>query len=87
MPLTNTQKTLSTTASKLVGAGGSPCKIIIHNEAGKNVYIGGSSAVTASNGFHIASHEMFDIDLMPGNELWAICESGTGDVVVLAQQL
>lgn len=84
--LTSQALTIGTTASRVAVAGSSPLHLDLHNESGQAVYIG-QSDVTSSTGFHIDSHEHFQITLYGGNEIYACTASNTATLICMGQQL
>ena len=57
-------------------------EIIVHNNNANKMYLGGSD-VSSTNGFHLKSDENIKIRVQQDNELYAISDTTTGDVVVL----
>jgi hypothetical protein len=86
--LNTKQVEVGTTAVEILGKHGNPVKVILHNgEKSSNQFIwfGGSSAVTTSTGAHLDNAATYQLVLEPGNELYAITNSGTKTLHVLWQ--
>ncbi len=84
------QVVVGTTAISIFGKRTNPIQLVLHNaEKSSNEFIwfGGSSAVTTSTGAHLDNAETYQLALQPGNELWAITNSGTKTLHVIAQEL
>jgi hypothetical protein len=84
------QVTIGTAAVQILGTQDNPVQVILHNaDKSSNEYIwfGGSSAVTTSTGAHLDNAGTYQLVLKPGNELWAITDSGTKPLHVIAQEL
>ena len=84
------QVTIGTAAVQILGTQDNPVQVILHNaEKSSNEFIwfGGSSAVTTSTGAHLDNSDTYQLVLKPGNELWAITDSGTKPLHVIAQEL
>lgn len=60
------------------GSPGVPASVLIKNTGGATIYIGGST-VDAVDGFPIAAGESVSLDLVAGEELYAI-SAGSVDV-------
>jgi len=77
-----TQVTVSTSAVEILP---SPLEfrraLVIHNDGTSVVYMGFTSAVTAGNGFPLASSEKIAIDMVgnPNMRIWLI-SAGTSDI-------
>lgn len=78
----STSVTVGTTAVVVVSADNKNRQVAIHNAGGGKVYLGGS-AVTSSNGFHLANAESIVLDIPTGETVYGISASGTNAVVVL----
>jgi len=84
------QVTIGTAAVQILGTQDNPVQVILHNgeKSGNNyIWFGGSSAVTTSTGAHLDNSDTYQLVLKPGNELWAITNSGTKELHVLWQEL
>jgi hypothetical protein len=84
------QVTIGTAAVQILGTQDNPVQVILHNgeKSGNNyIWFGGSSAVTTSTGAHLDNSDTYQLVLKPGNELWAITNSGTKELHVLYQEL
>lgn len=62
-------------------------EVIIHNHEhalGREIFIGGDSSVTDTNGIHAVSKETYIFTIRPGDELWAYtAESNGADLHVM----
>jgi hypothetical protein len=88
--LNTKQVEVGTAAVQIVGTYSNPVQIILHNgekSGNKYIWFGGGSAVTTSTGAHLDNSETYQLVLKPGNELWAITDSGTKTLHVIAQEL
>lgn len=84
------QVTVGTASVQVLGENQGPVQVILHNgEKSSNEYIwfGGGAAVTTSTGAHIDNAATYQLVIQPGNELWAITDSGTKTLHVLWQAL
>lgn len=74
--------TVGTTAVLVVSADNKFRQVSLHNAGGGKVYLGGS-AVTSSDGFHLANGEALTIEIPINETLYGISASGTNAVIVL----
>jgi hypothetical protein len=84
------QVTIGTAAVQILGTQDNPVQVILHNgeKSGNNyIWFGGGSAVTTSTGAHLDNADTYQLVIQPGNELWAITNSGTKELHVLWQEL
>jgi hypothetical protein len=84
------QVVVGTTAISIFGKHTNPIQLVLHNaqkSSNEFIWFGGSSAVTTSTGAHLDNAETYQLVLQPGNELWAITNSGTKTLHVIAQEL
>ncbi len=87
MPLTSTQITITTSPTLLVAASSNPQLIHLHlHENTDNVYIG-NETVTTSTGLRLIKQDAFDINIAPGNSLYAIISTSTATVSLIKQEL
>lgn len=88
--LTGNTQTLTGTAAQIVGPASYSRRVWVYNLDTSDVYIGGSSGLTTSNGFPIPAaattqSNMFGpIDLPPQGELWGIGD-GSSQIRYLVQ--
>jgi hypothetical protein len=69
-------KTVTSTASKIIEADPTHRPVWLHVNSNETIYLG-DSTVTTANGFPIVKHgSPLAGGLGPGQDLWAICESG-----------
>ena len=86
MPYTSTQVSVGTTKVKIVAPQASRQHVIIHDHdhnSAVDVFIGGSD-VTISNGLHIPKTETIELDIMPGDDLWAVADDDSVELHILA---
>lgn len=88
--LNTAQITVGTAAVQVLEPAMKPRSVLLHNaqkSSNEFIWFGGGSAVTTSTGAHLDNAETYQITLQPGNELWAITNSGTKALHVLWQQV
>ena len=88
--LNTAQITVGTAAVRVLEPAMKPRDVLLHNgtkSSNEYIWFGGGSAVTTSTGAHLDNAETYQITLQPGNELWAITDSGTKTLHVLWQQV
>lgn len=77
--------TVSTSAT-LLGTGGHSVQdlktIIVRNDSGSDLYVGGSD-VTTANGMRVPTASSITIDLAPNDSLFGICSAATIPIQVL----
>ena len=86
MPYTSTQVEVGTTSVKIVAPQASRQHIIIHDHdhnSSTDVYIGGSD-VTITNGLHVPKTETIQLEVMPGDDLWAVADDDSVELHILA---
>jgi hypothetical protein len=72
----------TTTATKILDSQNFEQHIYIHNNHSNKMYLGGSD-VTSTNGLHLDNGQLIELRIPQDNELYAISEGTTGDLVVL----
>jgi len=88
--LNTKQVAVGTAAVQIVGTYSNPVQIILHNgvkSSNEYIWFGGSSAVTTSTGAHLDDAATYQLIIQPGNELWAITDTGTKTLHVIWQVL
>lgn len=86
MPYTSTHFSVGTTRVKIVVPRASNQKVIIHDHdhsSNNEVFIG-DSTVTTSNGLHIPKTESIQLDLVAGDDLWAVASGNSVALHVMA---
>jgi hypothetical protein len=84
--VTTAQYAVSTTAVKVIATNDVGRQVNIHCIGNDAVYLGPTSAVTTSTGFHLDKNAaVFQIELDANDELWAI--SATGSQTVTTMQI
>lgn len=78
MPIVTSQVTLSdTTPTEIVGHDNMPHDVVLHNATKSSnhyVFIGGSTAVSTSNGLHMDPGQTVYLTLQPGDRLFAVSD-------------
>jgi NAD-dependent SIR2 family protein deacetylase len=75
--------TVGTSATKIYPASAVEHEVQVRNNGAAIISVGKSSTVTVASGMTIASGATQEVDLAPGEELYAIVPSGTATVDVL----
>ena len=87
MALTSSQVTVTTDPTLLVAGETNPVLVHLHlHDNTDNVYLG-NSTVTTSTGLRLIKQDSFDMNLAPGNSLYAIITTSTATVSVIKQVL
>lgn len=89
MPVITSNFTVGTTAVRVTDGDNMPQDVLIHNngEGEDIIYLGEDDQVTSSTGTVLVASERITMELMPGDELYAIgAGPGTIDVRVLKIQ-
>jgi hypothetical protein len=82
--VTTAQYTVSTTSVKIVATNDVGRQVNIHCIGNDAVYLGPTSAVTTSTGFHLDKNAaVFQIELDANDELWAISATGSQTVTIM----
>ena len=80
MTITQGHVSVGTAATPIIGTGGNPGHVMIHNnDNADNIYLGGSS-VTVATGLTLGKSERIDFDLLPAEQLYAV-SSKQGHVI------
>jgi hypothetical protein len=80
MPVESSQVSVGTTRVKIVVPRASNQRVIVHDHehsGNKEVFIG-DSTVTTTTGLHIPKTETIQLDLVAGDDLWAISNTAGG---------
>ena len=84
MPSPQRVKTVTSTASEIIGADPTHRPVWLQIDGNSTVYIG-DSTVTTANGFPIAKHAApLQGSLAPGQSLWAVVASGTETIRIFS---
>lgn len=82
----STQPTATTTAAIIVNADAGdrlhPVQAIVRTDGATTVYLGGSD-VTSSNGFALPQDTAVTVELVAGDDLYAVTAAGTSAMSVL----
>ena len=72
MTITQGHVSVGTAATPIIGTGGNPGHVMIHNnDNADNIYLGGSS-VTVATGLTLGKSERIDFDLLPAEQLYGL---------------
>ena len=88
--LNTAQISVGTAAVRVLQSAMKPRSVLLHNankSSNEYIWFGGGSAVTTSTGAHLDNATTYEIVLQPGNELWAITDSGTKALHVIWQEV
>lgn len=88
--LNTAQISVGTAAVRVLEPAMKPREVILHNgtkSSNEYIWFGGGSAVSISTGAHLDNADTYELTLQPGNELWAITDSGTRTLHVLWQEV
>lgn len=85
MAIYNTQVTVTTTAQVIVNLDNVTQYVTLHSLG--STYIGGSSAVTSSNGLHVSNGDTLNLTIPEGCQLWAVANSGSHTLAVLTARV
>jgi len=80
MAVVSTHFEVGTSAVKIVEPSASMQHIILHNHehsSSRNIYVNGQS-VTLNNGLHLPDTNTIQLDIYPGDDLWAISDTADG---------
>jgi len=86
MPVVSSQVSVGTTRVKIVVPRASNQHVIIHDHdhsSNNEVFIGDSS-VTTTTGLHVPKTETIQLDLVAGDDLWAIASGNSVALHVIA---
>ena len=87
----NTQNfSIGTAAVRILDSSIEAREVILHNaqkSSNNEIWIGASSAVSTETGIHIDTSETLQFVLQPGNQIWAIVNSGTRTLQALWQDV
>ena len=87
MALISSQVTVTTSPTLLVAGDSNPVLVHLHlHDNTDNVYLG-NATVTTSTGMRLTKQDSFEINLAPGNALYAIITTSTATVSVIKQVL
>lgn len=86
MPYTSTQFAVGTTRVKIVAPQASNQLVVLHDHdhnSNNEVFIGGST-VTITTGLHIPKTETIQLELVAGDDLWAVASGNSVALHVMA---
>jgi hypothetical protein len=73
--------TITTTRQLVIPVDGSTQEVHVHNESG-TMYIGGAD-VTSSNGFKLDNNDKTVLTVHPGDQIYAVTNTGTAVLMIL----
>ena len=85
MAIYNTQVTVTTTAQIIVNLDNVTQYVTLHSTGA--TYVGGSNAVTSSNGLHVENGDTINLTIPEGCQLWAVANSGSHTLAVLTARV
>lgn len=85
MPITTSQVTVGTTRVLLHQTDADGCDLVIHAgvSAGTHIHLG-DATVTTANGYELDGHESLQISMPPTTAIYAVKDSGTATVSIMA---
>lgn len=88
MPVITKNFTVGTTAVKVIESDNMPQDVLIHNNGTGEaiIYLGEDDQITASTGVILVAEERITMELLPGDDLFAIGSEAGIDVRVLKIQ-
>lgn len=88
MPVITNNFTVGTTAVKVIESDNMPQDVLIHNNGTGEaiIYLGEDDQITASTGTVLVAEERITMELLPGDDLFAIGSEAGIDVRVLKIQ-
>jgi hypothetical protein len=84
MAIVSKQVTVTTTSQSIVSVDNVSRDVLLH---AKHDLVIGNSAVTTSNGYLMDNGDQVRLTLMEGEDLWAVCASGSGVLYVLESKI
>ncbi len=84
MAIINSQVTVTTTSQSIISVDNVSRDVLLH--AKHDITIG-NSAVTTSNGYLMDNGDQVRLTLMEGEDLWAVCSTGSGTLHVLVSKI
>jgi hypothetical protein len=86
MPYTSTQVSVGTTRVKIVVPQASNQLVVLHDHdhnSNNEVFIG-DATVTTTNGLHIPKTETIQLNLVAGDDLWAVATANSVALQIMA---
>jgi hypothetical protein len=86
MPYTSTQVSVGTTRVKIVVPQASNQLVVLHDHdhnSNNEVFIG-DATVTTTNGLHIPKTETIQLNLVAGDDLWAVASGNSVALQIMA---
>jgi hypothetical protein len=89
MAISQTSFTLSATKTQIVGPSVNPQIATVHNlesVTGRIIWIGGPNLVAGAS-VEISPSNLLQLQMLPGESLWAVTDGGTWQVGVMVSKL
>ena len=87
MAITSGQITVGTSRSQVDGCSHNPSRLHVHNNDNTNDLFLGGATVTTSNGLRLTKLDSIELELNPGEALYAISAGGSHSVSWLRQTM
>ena len=87
MAITSGQTIVGTSATQIDGSSANPSRLHVHNNDNTNDLFLGGATVTTSNGLRLAKLDSIELELNPGEALYAISAGGSHAVSWLRQTM
>jgi len=83
--ITSGQTTVGTSPTQIDGCSHNPSRLHIHNHDNTNSVFLGNSSVTTSTGLQLLKLDSIELDINPGDALYAVSAAGSHTVSFLRQ--
>ena len=84
MAIITSQVTVTTTSQSIISVDNVSRDVLLH---AKHDLVIGNSGVTTGNGYLMDNGDQIRLTLMEGEDLWAVCNSGSGTLHVLVSKI
>lgn len=85
MAITSGQTIVGTSATQIDGSSANPSRLHIHNQDNTNSVFLGNISVTTSTGLQLLKLDSIELELNPGEALYAVSAGGSHTVSFLRQ--
>lgn len=85
MAITSGQTTVGTSPTQIDGSSANPSRLHVHNNDNTNAIFLGNISVTTSTGLQLLKLESMELELNPGEALYAISAGGSHTISFLRQ--
>ena len=85
MAITSGQTTVGTSPTQIDGSSANPSRLHVHNQDNTNAVFLGNISVTTSTGLQLLKLDSIELELNPGEALYAISAGGSHTVSFLRQ--